>query len=84
MLEVQRFSGEKRAGSFIVTFKQGADKKAWLSKRPDVATHDFDAKFLNGFAGRLDDETLRELRANPDVESIAEDGVMHTMATVTQ
>jgi cerevisin len=84
MLEVQRHVGEKREGSFIVTFKNGVDKSSWVSKLPGVVTHDFDAKFMNGFSGKLDDATLNELRMNPDVESIAEDGIMHTMAITTQ
>jgi hypothetical protein len=31
--------------------------------------------------GDLNEETLDALRASPDVEYIAEDGIMHTMAT---
>ena len=84
ILEVQRFSGEKRAGNFIVTFKKNVDKSAWLSQHPDTASHEFASSFLHGFSGKLDEQTLQELRANPDVESIAEDGIMHTMATTTQ
>jgi cerevisin len=32
----------------------------------------------------LDDQTLNALRASDDVESLSEDGLMHTMATVAQ
>jgi cerevisin len=85
MHEVQRFSGTSRPGSFIVTLKSDVDKSAWLSKRPYVNTSwDFDSEFMNGFSSKLDEETLQQLRADPTIESIAEDGVMRTMALVTQ
>ena len=84
ILEVQRFSGETRPGSFIVTLKKEVDKSVWLARRPNFASRDFNSTFINGFASILDEDALQELRANPDIESIAEDGIMRTMVTVTQ
>ena len=81
--------GERRVGNYIVTFKEGVDKSVWqerLSFRAATANrrHEYDSDFLNGFAGELDDDTLEELRRNPDVEAIYEDGIMHTMETMEQ
>ncbi|TFK69032.1 serine proteinase [Pluteus cervinus] len=39
---------------------------------------------FHGFAGTFDNDTLTALRSSPDVESISEDGVLHTMELVTQ
>ena len=83
-LEVQSFSGETRPGSFIVTLKSEVNKTTWLAKRPNFATADFDSEFLNSFATNLDEDGLQALRENSDIESIAEDGIMYTMETVTQ
>ncbi|KAH9485655.1 Alkaline serine protease [Psilocybe cubensis] len=79
---VQRFSGET-SGKYIVKFKSGASRKNFIQKhglKNKVAEWDL----LNGFAGNFDDAVLDELRLDEDVEYIAEDGIMHTMATVTQ
>lgn len=35
-------------------------------------------------SGELSDAALNALRSHPDVESISEDGIMFTQATVTQ
>ena len=88
-VEVQRFMGERRVGNYIVTFKEGVDKSVWqerLSFRAATANrrHEYDSDFFNGFAGELDDDTLEELRRNPDVEAIYEDGIMQTMETMGQ
>ena len=88
-VEVQCFMGESRVGNYIVTFKRGVDKSIWqerLSFRAATANrrHGYDSDFLNGFAGELDDDTLEELRRNPDVEGIYEDGIMHTMEAIEQ
>ena len=99
MVEVQRFAGVKRTGNYIVTFKKGVDRTASVSTQVvasasdsrllfkqgvDSPRHEYDSEFLNGFAAKLSDEELEELRRNPDVEEIFEDGIMHTMETVTQ
>jgi cerevisin len=36
------------------------------------------------YAGNLDENALNTLRASSDVEVIAEDGIMHIMASITQ
>ncbi|KAF5352594.1 hypothetical protein D9756_006339 [Leucocoprinus leucothites] len=76
---VEKYSGET-TGRYIVTFKVDADKS---SAKPDSGvTHTWDGA-INGFAGHFDDATVEKLRANPDVETITEDGVMHTFVTET-
>lgn len=73
---VEKFQGET-TGRYIVTFKSGFDKS---SLRFAGITHEWD-KVINGIAGHFDETTLEALRANPNVESISEDGIMHTMTT---
>jgi cerevisin len=77
---IETFNGET-TGRHIVTLKQGIAKEGLINqiKQNVTITHEFD--IINGFAGELDEETLNALRANPDVEIIAEDGIMHTMVT---
>jgi cerevisin len=77
---IETFDGET-TGKHIVTLKQGVNKDDLLKtlKAKVTVTHEWEV--LNGFAAEFDDGTLEELRANPDVENIAEDGVMHTMTT---
>lgn len=77
---VETFSGET-TGRFLVTLKPGVSKASLLSQIKHNATITHDWELINGFAGHLDDDTLNVLRANPDVQSIAEDGIMHTMTT---
>ncbi|RDB17350.1 Cuticle-degrading protease [Hypsizygus marmoreus] len=78
---VEKFEG-KTSGKYIVKLKEGASKAAVIGKlRNSTVTHDW--KLLNGFAGNLDSETVNLLRASPDVEYIAEDGIVHTFATQT-
>ncbi|PPQ92426.1 hypothetical protein CVT25_008647 [Psilocybe cyanescens] len=80
--QVQRFSGET-TGKYIVKFKSGASRKNFINKH-NLKNKVADWDLLNGFAGDFDEATLDELRLIEDVEYIAEDGIMHTMATVTQ
>lgn len=75
---VETFAGET-TGRFLVTLKPGVSKASLLNHVNVTVTHDWD--LINGFAGHLDDDALNALRANPDVQSIAEDGIMHTMTT---
>ncbi|KAF9445349.1 peptidase 1 [Macrolepiota fuliginosa MF-IS2] len=79
---IETFDGEK-TGRFLVTLKPGVSKTSLVDqiKKNATVTHEWD--LINGFAGNFDDNTLNTLRANPDVESIAEDGIMHTMVTQT-
>ncbi|KAF9442747.1 serine protease [Macrolepiota fuliginosa MF-IS2] len=79
---IETFDGET-TGRFLVTLKPGVSRASLIKqlKQNTTVTHEWD--IINGFAGHLDDDTLNALRANPDVQSIAEDGVMHTMVTQT-
>ncbi|KAJ3000181.1 hypothetical protein NUW54_g6827 [Trametes sanguinea] len=43
-----------------------------------------ESNVLHGFAGTFNADALNALRANPDVEYIAEDGIVHINAAVTQ
>ncbi|KAI0322635.1 serine protease [Amylostereum chailletii] len=90
LLEVHSFAGET-SGRHIVQLKATASKDAHLEWFDSVrttgssVTHaDWDAEFLNGYAGQFDVATLNMLRASPDVESIEEDGIMHTTAFTTE
>lgn len=78
---VQGFAGET-TGRYLVTLKPGIGKSGLVNqiKRNATVTHQWD--LVNGFAAHLDEDTLNNLRANPDVESISEDGIVHT--TITQ
>ncbi|TFK31791.1 serine protease [Crucibulum laeve] len=79
---VESFGGEK-TGRFIVKLKDGVSKTSLINQVKKNATITHDWEILNGFAGNLDTDTLNALRASPDVEYIAEDGIMHTMTTQT-
>jgi cerevisin len=79
---IETFDGEK-TGRYIVTLKTGVSR----SSIPDLnnhqkvnITHEWDDVFT-GFAGHLDDDTLNVLRTNPDVQSIAEDGLVYPLVT---
>ncbi|KAL0951221.1 hypothetical protein HGRIS_007942 [Hohenbuehelia grisea] len=80
---VERYQGSVNTGSFIVTLKDGVDKSTVLKGLGLNATHEWDNSFLHGFAGKFSEQALNRLRASPAVESIAEDGIMHTQVTQT-
>ncbi|KAH8111587.1 serine protease [Phellopilus nigrolimitatus] len=90
MSTVQTYSGPKNEGSFIVKLKAGVDKVAhlrWLNTRPsgvEITHGSWNSTFFHGFAGKFDADTIDALRANTDVESIHEDGIMSIESTVTQ
>lgn len=67
-------------GRYLVTLKDGVDRKAHLSARS--ATHEWD--IVNGFAGNFSTAELQDLRSSPDVASIEEDGLFYSQATLTQ
>ncbi|RDB21646.1 Cuticle-degrading protease [Hypsizygus marmoreus] len=78
---VEKYQGQT-TGKYIVKLKDGASKSAIFSKlKNSTVTHDW--KLINGFAGDLDSATVNLLRASPDVEYIAEDGIVHTFVTQT-
>ncbi|KZV91195.1 peptidase 1 [Exidia glandulosa HHB12029] len=84
MLQVESFAGSTKPNSFIVTLRPGVSKALHLEENPSIAaavTHaDWNASLLNGFAGTFNQTQLDSLRANSDVLSISENGIMHAMA----
>ncbi|KAF9523113.1 serine protease [Crepidotus variabilis] len=83
LLTLQTHQG-KTSGRHIITLKQGASKNGLISKVAlpgNDITHQWD--IINGFAGQFNDETLNAFRADPDVESVTEDGIMHIFGTQT-
>lgn len=77
---IESFAGET-TGRHIITLKQGVEKAGLVTQLKENVTITHDWEIINAFAGHFDDDTLNALRANPDVEIIAEDGIMHTMTT---
>lgn len=76
-------------GRYIITLKEGASRASHLSSvqskiasTPSTITHEFN--IINGYAGEFSPDDLNELRANPDVALIEEDGVSHTFVTEIQ
>ncbi|KDR67404.1 hypothetical protein GALMADRAFT_130422 [Galerina marginata CBS 339.88] len=78
LLSVEAYSGTT-TGKYIVKFKQGASRKAWIQKLG--LSQAVDWNHFNGFASNLQNDALNSLRASPDVESVSEDGIMHSTAT---
>jgi len=91
LLDIQRFDGET-SGKYIVKLKDSTtsrssvmgDFSAFSSSARANITHEWKPKFFNGFAGEFDQDALDALRANPNVESIVEDGIMQAFSTVNQ
>ncbi len=77
---IEAFDGETN-GRFLVTLKPNVRKGGVISQlgRNSSITNHWD--IINGFAGILDEATVNILRKNIDVESIAEDGIMHALNT---
>ncbi|KAK7678555.1 hypothetical protein QCA50_018427 [Cerrena zonata] len=90
LISVSKYAGTVNKGSFIVKLKDNVSKDThldWLSQHvsADTITHrDWKTEVLHGFAGQFSDNVLNMLRANPDVESIEEDGIMSINAITTQ
>ncbi|KAF9522564.1 serine protease [Crepidotus variabilis] len=83
LLPIQTYQGETN-GRHVITLKQGASKNGLISKAAlpgNDITHQWD--IINGFAGQFNDETLNAFRADPDVESVTEDGIVHIFGTQT-
>ena len=84
-------SGSKKEGSYIVTLAEGVSKDDHIAKliekfsAEDSITHgEWNSRVLNGFAAKLSPKIVDFLLAHPEVASVEEDGIAHTMATVTQ
>ncbi|KAI1797922.1 serine protease [Ganoderma leucocontextum] len=89
---VETYAGSVKPSSYIVKLKDGVSKDAhlaWLAENHGATatvTHaDWAPDVVNGFAGEctFDSDALNALRASPDVDSIAEDGVVTIVATQT-
>lgn len=85
MLAVEKFAGQVKPNSFIVTLKPGVAKSAHLEKNRVISgalTHtDWDSEVLHGFAGTFNTTQLEALRASDDVPRFIS---RHTMAVTTQ
>ncbi|KAL0948477.1 hypothetical protein HGRIS_011046 [Hohenbuehelia grisea] len=77
---IQRHRGQVVDGSYIVTLKDGVDKKALVDALGLELTHDWQ-KSIHGFAGKFSDDALNALRASDAVNTIAEDGMVYAWAT---
>lgn len=80
---IETFGGETTS-RFLVTLKPNVRKAGVINQIKPNSTITNDWDIINGFAGYLDEDTVNALRANPDVGSVAEDGIMYTMSTVIQ
>ena len=76
-------------GRYIVTLKDGASRAAHVSSiQATIAstgseiTHEFN--IINGYAGEFSTDALNELRADPDVASIEQEGTCSTSEIKTQ
>uniref|UniRef100_A0A4Q2D319 Serine protease n=1 Tax=Candolleomyces aberdarensis TaxID=2316362 RepID=A0A4Q2D319_9AGAR len=85
-VEIQRYTGDgETSGRYLVLLKEGASRKSLINRLAKEAevVYEWDT-VCNGFAANLDSVSLALLQTLPEVESIEEDGVMQTMARVTQ
>ena len=76
-------------GRYIVTLKEDVSLATHLSSTqskiastPSNITHEY--SLINGYAGEFSVDDLNDLRANPEIASIEEDGTLHTCSVVTQ
>jgi len=76
-------------GRYIISLKEEASLAAHVnSTNTKIAstlssmTHEFD--LINCYAGEFFEDDLNDLRANPDIDSIEEDGIFQTCSVITQ
>ena len=76
-------------GRYIVTLKEGVSCsdhvgsiQGLINSLTSKVTHQY--SIINGYAGKFSAGDLNELRANPDVASIEEDGISRAFDIVTQ
>lgn len=87
LLTVTKYHGKVKPGSYIVFAKTSAARGSLVDRlrvNDTVKTMTFDAVLPNAFAVALNEEVLNLLRADPDVESIYEDGIATGFKSVTQ
>ncbi|KAK0187712.1 serine protease [Armillaria mellea] len=80
--EVERFAGKIKENGYIVTTKDKSSRDSLVEALGSSVTALY-SRTSTGFAGILDDETLNEIRAHPDVATIAEDGIVSITTTQT-
>jgi len=78
-------------GRYIITLKEDVSLAAHISSTQasitstlSNITHELD--IINGYAGEFSEDDLNDLRANPEIDSIEEDGTVQTCinAVITQ
>ncbi|KAF9047761.1 peptidase S8/S53 domain-containing protein [Panaeolus papilionaceus] len=75
LVSIQTFNGET-SSKYIVKFKLGVYREGPIKKFNLLKHTELDCQFYA--------DTLNALRASPGVESVHEDGIIHTTATITQ
>ncbi|KAI0743343.1 hypothetical protein C8Q80DRAFT_1121860 [Daedaleopsis nitida] len=76
---VERFAGAKKPSSYIFKLKDGVSKEAQFAE----LTPEYGASATMGQC-TFGTDTLNAFRSNPDIESVAEDGIVSIAASVTQ
>ncbi|TWP52117.1 S8 family peptidase [Lentzea tibetensis] len=79
--EIRSSDAEKVAGSFIVKLKDGTSAGAVAAKHGARIERNFSS--INGFNVKVSESQARKLAADPSVEYVEQDVVVHTQATQT-
>ncbi|KAG6828270.1 hypothetical protein H0H92_008577 [Tricholoma furcatifolium] len=83
LIPIEKYQGDILQGSYIVTLRNdGVAPNTFLQTTNLTATHQW--TIINGFAGKFSNDQVEAFRAQPDVASIAEDGIMYASALTTQ
>ena len=74
-------------GRYIITLKEDvslaahvSSTQASIASTPSNITHELDV--INGYAGEFSEDDLNDLRANPEIHSIEQDGTVQTCVNV--
>ncbi|TFK74458.1 peptidase 1 [Pluteus cervinus] len=79
--QLERYLGDKVPGKYVVQLKQNTSFGSQFKNLNLNITHDWSASSgFNGFAGYFNSDALRKLLQLPDVEAIAEDGLMYSQS----
>jgi hypothetical protein len=76
VLKTVETAARKKDGSYIITLNANVNKASHIAEfskqlsGDEAVTHNWDSKFLNGFAATLNSKALNYLRAHPDVRSL--------------
>jgi subtilisin family serine protease len=74
-------AGKRIPGQYIVVYKDGADTKSLMAAKGIKAKHTYSV--IPGFAAALSDEQVSQLRKDPNVAYVEEDGIVTVDATQT-